>query len=251
MKSLLISLLISVLSGMPAAYGFSKPFSAEAVQSAPGMQTTRMKLYMASNDSVRIEMMTPNGTIVQQFLPSSGMMRVIYPDRGEYIEQQSPAPLSMPGSVVTDPCEAMPDAHCQRIGEETIDGQPAVHWQIMRRGPGGQEMKIDQWLEKKRGITLRETLPGGGSINAKMSGIEKVNGRDAERWEVVMTTNDGNQQSGTRWYDKELGITIREEFPNGAVRELQNIVIQEPNAELFEVPAGFRELTMPAQQQRR
>jgi hypothetical protein len=250
MKSIFIILFVAIQS-LVSAYAFTKPFSADAIQAAPGMQKTQMKLYMSSNQSVRIEMMTPNGAIVQQFFPRTGLMRVIYPDRGEYLEQQSPTPLSMPGSVVTNPCDGLPDAKCQQIGDEMIDGQPAVHWQIVRRGPNGQEMKIDQWLEKQRGITLKEVLPGGASIHARMAGTEKLNGRDAERWEVVMSSSDGKQQTGTRWYDKELGITIREEFPNGAVRELQNIRVQEPDANLFNIPDGFRKLDIPAEQQRR
>ena len=251
MKQLIVILLLTALSAVPNAFAFSRPFSAEAVQSAPGMQPTRMKLFVSSNKSLRIEMTTPKGEIVQQFFPHSGLMRVIYPGSREYLEQQSPTPLSMPGGVVTNPCDSMPEAKCDRVGEETINGQPAVHWRIVRRGQNGQEMKIDQWLEKERGITLKELLPGGTSIIAQMRGTEKVNGRHAERWEVVMTTTEGKSKSGTRWYDPELGITIREEFPNGAVRELQNIIVKEPDANLFKLPAGYRKLTMPDQQQRR
>lgn len=247
----LIAILLIVVSMAPSAYGFTQPFSAEAIQSAPGMQPTRMKLYISANKAVRIEMTTPKGEIIQQFFPGTGLMRVLYPDTREYLEQQSPTPLSMPGGVVTNPCENMPDATCEKVGEEEVNGQPAIHWRMTRPGNNGQELIIEQWLEKKRGITLKELLPGGVTIIAQMVGTEKMNGRQAERWEVVMTTTDGQSQSGTRWYDDALGITIREEFPNGSVRELKNIIVQEPDANLFELPAGYRQLTMPAQPQRR
>ena len=72
---------------------------------------------------------------------------------------------------------------------------------------------MEQWLDQQRGITLREKLPSGASINAKMTAKENVNGREAERWEVTMTSVDGKTQSGTRWYDVELGITITRGFP--------------------------------------
>ena len=39
----------------PQAQAFTQSFSAEAVQTAPGMQTTRMKLYVSSNEAVRME----------------------------------------------------------------------------------------------------------------------------------------------------------------------------------------------------
>jgi len=210
-----------------------------------------MNLYVSGDKSVRIEMSTPQGKIVQQYIASSGLMRVLYPDRKEYLEQQAPAPLILPGAVVQNPCDNMPATKCEKVGEERINGKQAIHWTITRPGPNRQQFKIEQWLDKERGITLREKLPNGVSINASMVGNEKINEREAERWEVVMTMADGKKQSGTRWYDTELGITIREAFPNGSVRELQNIIVNEPDASLFMLPKDYRKLDIPAQPQRR
>lgn len=251
MKSGITFLLFFMLTTVPGAHASSQAFSAEAVQTGPGMQPTRMKLYVSGNKSVRIEMTTPQGDIVQQYFADTGLMRVMYPGRKEYLEQISPAPISMPGDVVSNPCESMPDAKCENLGETSIDGQPAIHWKIIRLGPNRQEFILEQWLDKQRGVTLREKLPNGASITAKMTGKEKVNGREAERWEVVMTAVDGKTQTGTRWYDVELGITMREAFPNGSVRELINIEVKEPDANLFKLPDGYRKLDIPAQPQRR
>ncbi|MFW2438035.1 MAG: LolA family protein [Arenicellales bacterium] len=251
MKSAIAFLFLAVLLAMSGAHAFSQSFSAEALQTAPGMQPIRMQLYVSKDKSVRIEMTTPQGEIVQQYFSDAGLMRVIYPARKEYIEQQSPAPLSMPGDIVMNPCDNMPDAKCESLGEESINGQPAIHWKLTRQGPGQQVFTIEQWLDKKRGITLREKLPNGSSINAIMTGNEKINGRDAERWEVTMTSMDGKSQSGTRWYDVELGITVREVFPNGSVRELKNIVVKEPSTSLFMLPEGYRKIDVPAQPQER
>ncbi len=251
MKFVIAILLPVLLSAVPDGYAGERSFSAEAIQTAPGMQTTRMHLYVSGDKSVRIEMSTPQGKIVQQYIASSGLMRVLYPERKEYLEQQSPAPLTMPGAVVQNPCENMPDSKCAKMGEQEVNGQAATHWVITRTGPNQQEFKIEQWLDTKRGITLREQLPNGVSINASMVGKEKINGRETERWEVVMTAVDGKTQSGTRWYDIELGITIREAFPNGSVRELKNIAVKEPDASLFMLPEGYRKLDEPAQPQRR
>ncbi len=245
---ILLPALFSVLSNASAG---TRSFSAEAIQSAPGMQTTRMNLYVSGDKSVRIEMSTPQGKIVQQYIASSGLMRVLYPDRKEYLEQPSPVPFVMPGAVVLNPCESMPDTKCVKVGEESINGQEAIHWLVTREAPNRQPFRIEQWLDKKRGVTLREQLPNGTSINASMVGNEKIDGREAERWEVKMTTADGKTQSGTRWYDIELGITIREAFPNGSVRELQNIIVKEPDANLFMLPKDYRKLDVPTQSQRK
>ncbi len=251
MKCVITMLLPVLLLVVPDTYAGTRSFSAEVIQSAPGIQTTRMNLHVSGDKSVRIEMSTPQGKIVQQYIASSGVMRVLYPDRKEYLEQKSPAPLVMPGAVVQNPCDNMPDTKCEKVGEERINGQQAVHWKITRPGSNQQPFIIDQWLDKERGITLREQLPNGVSINASMVGKETINGREAERWEVVMTMADGKTQSGTRWYDIELGITIREAFPNGSVRELQNVKVKEPDANLFMLPKDYRKLEVPVQPQRR
>jgi len=251
MKSGFFLVVLTFLSGLTAAHAFTQSFSAEAVQTAPGMQATHMKLFVLKDKAVRIEMTTPQGEIVQQYFSGSGLMRVIYPARKEYIEQKSPAPLSMPGEVAMNPCDNLPDAKCENLGEESINGMQAVHWKVTRHGPNQSVFTIEQWLDKKRGITLREKLPNGASINATMTGNENINGRNSERWDVIMTSVDGKTQTGTRWYDVELGITTRESFPNGSVRELNNIVVKEPSADLFEVPDGFNKLAVPTQPQGR
>lgn len=251
MKSVVVILICSMLSLATNVYAFSQSFSAEAVQTAPGMQPTHMKLHVSRDKSVRIEMMTPQGEIVQQYFAGSGLMRVLYPARKEYIEQKAPAPLSMPGDVVMNPCDNMPDAKCQNLGVEEINGLPAIHWKVTRKGTNQQLFTMEQWLDKQRGITLREKLPSGARIDAKMTAKENINGRETERWEVTMTSVDGKSQSGTRWFDVDLGITIREAFPNGSVRELQNIVVKEPDPALFSLPKDYRKLDVPAQPQGR
>ena len=247
MRSVFILVALITASSLTCAHAFTQSFSAEAIQTAPGMQATKMKLYVLKDKSVRIELNTPQGEIVQQYFSDSGLMRIIYPARKEYIEQNSPAPLSMPGEVLMNPCDSMPGAKCENLGEVSINGKQAIHWKVTRQGANQNMFTIEQWLDKKRGITLREKLPNGASINATMTGNENINGRNSERWDVVMTSVDGKTKSGTRWYDVELGITVRESFPNGSVRELKNILVKEPAADLFQIPDGFNKLTVPAQ----
>ena len=100
-------------------------------------------------------------------------------------------------------------------------------------------------------MPVRQIFPNRTRIDARMTGMEQVNGRMAERWDVVMTPAEGQQQKGTQWFDNELGVTVKETLPNGAVRELQNIVLGEPAANLFSVPQGYRKIEMPQQPPRR
>jgi hypothetical protein len=139
MKTGFFLVVLTFLSGLTAAHAFTQSFSAEAVQTAPGMQATHMKLFVLKDKAVRIEMTTPQG-----YFSDSGLMRVIYPARKEYIEQASPAPLSMPGEVVMNPCDTLPDAKCENMGEESINGMQAIHWKVVRHGPNQSEFTIEQ-----------------------------------------------------------------------------------------------------------
>lgn len=240
-------LILGLLLWMPAAQAFNQSFTAEAIQTAPGMDTVATRLYVAKGKAVRMEVSTPRGDIIQQYFPASGLLRVIYPEQREYIEQKTPAPLALPGQVVTNPCDQMPDARCEKLGEEKIGQLSAVHWRISRQGPGNSVVTMEQWLDKQRGLPLRQLFPNGARIEASLAGRETVNGRDTERWEIVMTPASGEVQRGTQWHDVELDVTVREQLPNGSVRELRNIVLEEPAAALFAVPPGFQKREMPKQ----
>lgn len=250
-KQRITVLLLAAFCVMPMARAFTQSFSAEAVQTAPGMQATRMNLYVSSNEAVRMEVETPQGQIIQQYFPSTSTMRIIYPERREYIEQKSPAPLALPGEMSANPCDQMPDARCENLGQEKIGNQTAIHWKVTRQGANNAAQTMEQWLDMQRGMPLRQIFPNQTRIDATMTGMEQVNGRMTERWDVVMTPAEGEPQQGTQWFDPQLGVTVRETLPNGAVRELRNIVLGEPSAELFTIPRGYRKLDLPQQPSRR
>lgn len=63
--------------------------------------------------------------------------------------------------------------------------------------------------------------PCEGMPNAtcKKLGTEKVDGREAVKWEIS-TQQDGNTMRSLHWIDTERQMPIREYFPDGTVREL-------------------------------
>ncbi len=65
--------------------------------------------------------------------------------------------------------------------------------------------------------------------------------------------SQGTQQAQQllRWFDPELNLAIREEFPGGFVREMKNIKLAPQDASLFEVPAGYKKIALPQGGQRR
>ena len=64
-----------------------------------------------------------------------------------------------------------------------------------------------------------------------------------------MTTSVPNQQPMRtfQWYDAELELAVREEFPGGYVSELKNIHVGPQPDNLFVVPAGYERMQMPPQ----
>ncbi len=103
-------------------------------------------------------------------------------------------------------------------------------------------------------VPSRPPLPGEGeSLCAKEKGLtctkvsaEKMNGRNTEKWEIVMSQGDRKLRS-TVWVDRSLGVTVREELPGGYVRELRDIQEAPQDPSLFQVPAGYERIELPKQ----
>lgn len=100
----------------------------------------------------------------------------------------------------------------------------------------------------------RPPLPGEGeSLCAKEQGLtctkvsaEKMNGRNTEKWEIVMSQGDRKLRSMV-WVDRSLGVPVREELPGGYVRELRDIQEASQDPSLFQVPAGYERIELPEQ----
>nr|MBS0020449.1 DUF4412 domain-containing protein [Gammaproteobacteria bacterium] len=100
----------------------------------------------------------------------------------------------------------------------------------------------------------RPPLPGEGeSLCAKEQGLtctkvsaEKMNGRNTEKWEIVMSQGDRKLRSMV-WVDRSLGVPVREELPGGYVRELRDIQEASQDPSLFQVPGGYERIELPEQ----
>ena len=103
---------------------------------------------------------------------------------------------------------------------------------------------MTQWVDAERGIPVRSEAPDGTRMTLEMKGVETVNGRTAEKWEMTLERPDAPTQRSYQWYDPELELAIREEFPGGYVRELTDIRVGPQPASLFRVPDGYREISL-------
>jgi outer membrane lipoprotein-sorting protein len=80
----------------------------------------------------------------------------------------------------------------------------------------------------------------------KLPGTETINGYDTERYETTVKT-DGQEMKSTMWVSKNLGVPLKIETADKSfVQEYKDIREGGVDDALFELPAGYKKMTMPA-----
>jgi outer membrane lipoprotein-sorting protein len=225
-----------------------KEFSAEMVQRGPGGQISSGRMYVG-DDRMRTEMEHQGQQLVRITDEERGVEWILFPEQQTYMERTVPAAPPggagpRPAEAAVDPCGGMPGLACRKLGEETIAGRPAVKWEMVFSHEG-QAMKSTQWIDKERGVPLRQEMPGGQTTALELVGMETLDGRQVEKWEVTSTQPGGTTNRTFQWYDPELQIAVRQEFPGGLVSELKNIRVGEQPDHLFSMPAGYERISVP------
>jgi hypothetical protein len=203
---------------------------------------------------MRMEMTQQGREIVRISDQNRRMEWILFPDQQSYIEQggsegqgggDAPAPLP---SAESDPCAGMPGMSCRRLGQEDVSGRPAVKWEMVMTHEG-KTLKGVQWIDAERGLPLKHEMPNGETMELKLVGNESIEGRQVEKWEMTTTLPNEQPSRTFQWYDPQLKLSVREEFPGGYVRELKSIRIAEQPDHLFTVPAGYTRMEMPSPEQ--
>ncbi len=245
--------LASILASSAQAEIAGVQFSADMVSRAPDGREETVKMYVGDGQ-MRKEMSQQDREVVQIIDQNRGLSWVLFPAQQTYLEQAAPAgagdsavPPAAP-SAESDPCAGMPGLTCQRVGEETVGGRTAVKWEMVMTHEG-QSMQGTLWIDAERAIPLKHQMSNGENMELLMVGTDRIDGRQVEKWE--MTTTAPNQQPTRilQWYDPELKLSVREEFPGGGVRELKSIRIGDQPDHLFAVPAGYTRVEMSQSQQ--
>lgn len=82
----------------------------------------------------------------------------------------------------------------------------------------------------------------GGIVNCKKLGMDKLDGRPAEKWELIQVM-EGQSYTSTVWVDRMLDAIVKAQSPRGTF-EMQNIHFGPQLASLFVVPAGYTTTNM-------
>jgi len=227
-------------------------FSAQAVQFIPNRPEMTAKMYVGKN-AVRTEY-TANGQRVIEIAYLDKKRRVmLLPDQGTYMENVDDS-LPSPNAKSKNPCSGLAGITCKKIGEENVNGRLAEKWEMTNAQNNSREVKTLHWIDKERNIPVKEFFQDGTVSELRTIKNETVNGRNTEKWELTISSSDGNKMKSYQWYDPILKIEIKEEMQGGYIRELRDIKLENQPEKLFEVPSSYKKLTQPqgnSMQQRR
>lgn len=227
-------------------------FSAEMSSRGPEGPPSTGRMYVGDG-RIRIEMTQEGHEIVRINDQKHRIEWILFPERKSYLERAAPAGDSSPAAMVTpsaenNPCEGLQGVACRRAGEEDVAGRAAIKWE-MTVTHEGKVLTGTQWLDVQRGLPLKYLMPNGQSMELKMIGAETIGGRGVEKWEMTTVVPDQPPLRTFQWYDPELKLSVREEFPGGNVRELDRIQIGPQPDDLFAIPAGYARMETPPAQQ--
>jgi len=211
------------------------------VQHGPQGEAPSGKMYVG-DERVRTEMSHQGQQVIRVTDEKRGVEWILLPDQKQYMESKLGGPGGQrPGAKPSpdqDPCGGMPGVTCRKLGEEEIGGRTAVKWEMVA-SQQGQTMKSTQWIDKDRGVPLRQEMPNGQVTELKLVAEEDLDGRKVEKWEMVATMPDQPETRSFQWFDPELDLAVKQEFPGGMVSELTNIRVGKQPDELFNIPAGY------------
>ena len=211
-------------------------YSADIVEQGPQGVMARARVYV-SGKRTRTETTRKGTEIVTITDDDVRKQWTLFPADHAYIERSGSIPRSKP----EDPCSGLPGASCERLGEERLWDRPVTKWQVTADGQGDVSQSY-HWIDTERGIVLRQVMPDGSRTEWRRVGLDRIENRHVEKWQVVMDRLGLPPVQMFNWIDPELNVAIREEMPGGFVSELRNIHIGAAPEEMFRVPIDYREV---------
>ncbi len=239
--SLCLAVLVAVSASPIRAAGIA--YVADMEQRGPQGVVSTGKLYV-SGDKRRIEVSRGGDSMISITDGDRGVAWTLFPAKKAYTEQKSMVAAPQAGAPV-DPCAGMPGAKCRKLGEEQVAGRTADKWEI-RYQQQGMTLTSRQWIDRERHMPLRQEMPGGQRSELRFVATEQLNGRSVEKWEMVSSQASKAPVRTFQWYDPQLQQAIKQEMPGGYTSELSNIRIGALEDALFQAPADYQKLGMPA-----
>ena len=225
-----------------AAQDAGKPFSATAVQITP-QGVTQTRIYI-SEDAIRNEYEQNGNKFIEIIHPDENKRMMLFPEQKVFMEQYAPA---FPDRRVTgkeSPCAKLPGTLCRKLKDEVVNEIETEKWEFSRVEKGRPVHSL-HWIDRKRQLPVREFFSDGSAIEMFLLSDDTVSKRKAEKWRMQVMSADGQRTQFLQWYDRELKLVIREEHPDGYIRELRDIKIGKHKQSLFTVPKGYERRVQP------
>jgi len=217
-------------------------YTAQALHRLPD-GTVNAGTVIKSGPDMRLEYEDAGRQVIQIIRRAEGVMYFLDPALKTYMEMRSAPSADPTGVGYLPPCEeGDPALSCTRTGTEVTSGITAEVWEIS--APGQPQPTVILW-DGARHRALRQTSPDGSVMSTTFQAMVELSGRTVEQWSISYETPGQPVQAGAWFYDPELRVEIREEMPNGAVRELADIRVGPVDPALFTVPAGWQQVEVP------
>lgn len=106
-----------------------------------------------------------------------------------------------------------------------------------------EKLYMEQKLQKGNVVPSKEPAPG--ELERVHLGTETFDGKPADKYRITVQTN-GQKDSFYQWIAKDSGFPVKMAAIDGSWRqEYRNLVVGEPPASQFEIPAGYQKMQMP------
>ena len=141
------------------------------------------------------------------------------------------------------PCKTQQETRCQLAGNEQINGRQTEKWTITRSHQG-QSMQMTMWVDPALHIIIRREFQNGPTMNRVFKGIQEVQGRSTEVWEITHSFKE-KSQTLTQWVDRPLKMVVGMSGAGDYTMSLTNIQVGPQPASLFQIPRDFQEVQPP------
>lgn len=130
---------------------------------------------------------------------------------------------------------------------QIIRQDKGVMWMVNVGQRAYYEAPLGQMRDLSQAGKAGEKLPG--ETSRKDLGTEKIEGRPTKKTEITFT-HQGESQTVLMWYANDLGLPLKTAAKDGSWSVEYKKVVTGPQPDnLFEIPAGYQKVAMPAYDQ--
>jgi len=244
-KQLCLVMLGTLVMTNVLAENTGKPFSATAIQLTP-QGAIQTRVYITKN-AIRNEYEQDGSKVIEIIYPDEQKRVLLFPDDKVFIEQHAPAYPDRRVAVGDSPCAKLQGTLCKKLGNEVINGIDTEKWEFSRVDKG-QPVHTLHWIDPERELPIREFFADGTVIEMSLLSDDTLEKRKVEKWRMQVIGANKQRAQFLQWYDPELKLVIREEHPDGYVRELRDIKVDQLKDSLFTIPKDYQRRARPPQQ---